>query len=112
MDTINISTLVNEVLAGSSRAVIAMLILIIIALLNEIRLARKDNKDVLDKIDAQRDSFLAVINDMQSKFSEKSEDMLDKYHKTLISQNESNGKVREVLSNIANLHINNRSDNP
>lgn len=111
MDAISISPLVNEILAGSSRAVIAMLILIIMGLLNEIRLGRKENKDVLDKLESQRDSFLDVINDMQTRFSDKSDDMLEKYHKTIVSQNESNSKVREVLANIANLHSNNRSDN-
>ena len=105
MDGVNVSTLVSEILAGSSRAVIAMLILIITGLLNEIRLSRKENRDILDKLESQRESFLTIINEMQTRFSEKSEDMLEKYHQAIRGQNESNSKVREILSNVANLQI-------
>lgn len=110
MDSINLSSLVNEILAGSSRAVIAMLILIIMGLLNEIRLGRKEHRDVLENLETQRTQFLDVMTDMQTRFSDKSDEMLEKYHKTIVTQNESNGKVREILANIAHLHSN-KSDN-
>ena len=73
LDQVSIGPLINEVLAGSTRAIIALLILVIIVMANEIRVVRKDYKEALTRIENQRGDFLKLINDMQEKFLEKSE---------------------------------------
>lgn len=97
----SISTLVTEILNGESgRAVIAILILAIFFLIQEIRNQRKMVSELAAKIDTERADALKVIDNMQARFMEKSEGMLDKYHVALTSQHENTEKIKDMINNL------------
>ncbi|BDH16362.1 MAG: hypothetical protein [Bacteriophage sp.] len=110
LDQVSIGPLINEVLAGSTRAIIALLILVIIVMANEIRVVRKDYKEALTRIENQRGDFLKLINDMQEKFLEKSEEMIEKYHTAMSGQQESVVRLKDALNNVI-INFQNSSNN-
>jgi hypothetical protein len=97
----SISALISEVLnGGSARAMIALLIIAIFILIQEIRTQRKLVADLATKIDAERSEALKVIDSMQARFMDKSEGMLDKYHTALTSQHENTEKIKDMITNM------------
>jgi hypothetical protein len=110
LDQVSIGPLINEVLAGSTRAIIALLILVIIVMVNEIRVVRRDYKEALARIENQRGDFLKLINDMQEKFLEKSEEMIEKYHTAMSGQQESVARLKDTLNNVI-INFQNSSNN-
>lgn len=115
MESVSIAPLINEILAGTSRAVVALLILVIVIMANEIRTARKDYREAITRIENQRTDFLKLIDDIQGKFLQKSEEMIEKYHSVMAAQQESMNKLRETLHTVSqslpqhNHHLNNQN---
>lgn len=97
---IPIDKLINEVLAGSGRAIIAILIIVIAALVWEIKSQRAYVKDAYAKLDAERTQSLKIIDTMQEKFMDKTEGMIEKYHSSISSQQENTEKIKEMISTL------------
>lgn len=97
----SISSLISEILnGGSARAMIALLIVAIFILIQEIRTQRKLVETLASKIDLERAEALKVIDTMQARFMDKSEGMLDKYHVALTSQHENTEKIKDMINNL------------
>lgn len=83
MEALQLTSLVQEVLSGSPRAVIAILIISVAVLIFEIKNVRRDYKDLQDRADAQRGDFLKVLNESREQYSKKSEEMTERYYHML-----------------------------
>ena len=89
-----LTPLINEMLQGSTRSVVALLIMVIVILMNELRASRRDLRRVQDKLDTQRTEY---INTIQDKYIQRTEDMSSKYHEALMSNHATLSKLTDVV---------------
>lgn len=92
-----LTPLINEMLQGSTRSVVALLIMVIVILMNELRASRRDLRRVQDKLDTQRTEYIANMNTIQDKYIQRTEDMSSKYHEALMSNHATLSKLTDVV---------------
>ena len=104
---ISIQPFLNEILGGSGRAVVSILIIVIIVLIKEIRSVRTELKEANDDMDKQREDFLKIVDNMQNRFSDKTTEMIEKYHEALKSKQEQDNRMYDVINTIKELILRN-----
>ena len=90
-------SLINELFHGSARSVIAILVMIVVVLLNELRGSRRDLRRLHDKIDAQRAEYINNMTSVQDKYILRTEELSAKYHEAMMHNHTTVAKLTDVV---------------
>lgn len=85
---------------GKYEAIVAILLILVFLLILEIRTIRKEKREIMDQQLKEREAFTKTITDLQDKFLDRNEAMLDRYHETLSNNTNNMVRIKETLSNL------------
>lgn len=106
--SIPLGRIIDEIFSGGELALVAVLLLVIAYLIYEIRNLRKTISETEARLEEERKETIKVLSEIQDKFMNKSETMINKYHSAIISQQESAERLKAMISTLITFVSNNK----